>query len=126
MAERIDAATVERWRAAPWEFVEEALADPEVGTAYRLLPSERAFMEHAFKLDADGRLLYPEQLYACPKKSGKTAYAALHALVTTLLFGGRYAETILVANSLEQSTGRVFEYVRRIVECSPWLRRQAK
>jgi hypothetical protein len=117
---------VVRARADPAYFIESALADPETGEAYKLLPAEREFLRHSFKLRPDGRLVYPEQAYGCPKKSGKTAFAALHALTTTLLFGGRYAETILVANSLEQSVGRVFEMCRRIVECSPWLRRQAK
>jgi hypothetical protein len=126
MGERINPETVERWRRAPWEFVEEALADPEVGRAYKLLPAERAFMERAFVLGDDGRLLYPEQVYASIKKSGKTAFAAILALVVALLYAGRFAEVVCVANSLEQATGRVFEYVRRIVECSPWLRRQAK
>lgn len=101
MAEKIDRATIERWRAAPWEFVEEALADPETGRAYKLLPSERAFMERAFKTGEDGRLLYPEQLYACIKKSGKTAFAAILALVVALLYAGRYAEVVICANSLE-------------------------
>jgi hypothetical protein len=38
-------------------------------------------------------LVYPEQLYACPKKSGKSAFAAMHLLTTTLLFGGRFSES---------------------------------
>src|SRR5262249_21463645 len=126
MGERIDPATVERWRAAPWEFVEEALADPEVGTAYKLLPAEQQFLEHAFRTGADGRLLYPEQVYACPKKSGKTAFAGMLALTTALLYGGRYPEALCVANDFEQAQGRVFEAVRKIVECSPWLKRQAR
>jgi Terminase large subunit, ATPase domain len=115
-----------RARADPAYFIEAALADPETGSSYKLLPAEKAFLEHAFKTRPDGRLLYSEQVYGCPKKSGKTAFAAMHALTTTLLFSGRYAETILVANSLDQSVGRVFECVRKIVECSPWLRRQAR
>jgi hypothetical protein len=115
-----------RSRADPAYFIESALADPETGQAYKLLPAEKEFLRHAFKTRPDGRLLYPEQVYGCPKKSGKTAFAAMHCLTTTLLFSGRYPETVLVANSLEQSTGRVFECVRKIVECSPWLKRQAK
>ena len=54
---------------------------------------ERVFLEHAYRTDDVGRLLYPEQVYSCPKKSGKTAFAALHVLTTTLIFGGQiYAE----------------------------------
>jgi phage terminase large subunit-like protein len=64
-------------------------------------------------------------VFAAPKKSGKTTFAALHALVTTWLFGGSYPEVTLVANDYEQARGRVFEMVRRFVECSPLLKREA-
>ena len=47
----------------------------------------------------------------------------MHALTTTLVFGGRYAEGYTLANDLEQAQGRVFAAVRRIVECSPHLAR---
>jgi hypothetical protein len=81
---------LKRWRAQPIKFVEQVLCDPETKKPFKLLPAERAFLRHAFKTDKHGRLLYPEQVYACPKKSGKTTFAAIHALVTTLLFGGSY------------------------------------
>jgi terminase large subunit-like protein len=115
-----------RARSDPAYFIESALGDPEGSGPYKLLPAEREFLRHSFRLRPDGRLAFSEQCYGCCKKSGKTTFAAMHALTTTLIFGGRYPETIIVANSLEQSVGRVFEMCRRIVECSPWLRRQAK
>jgi phage terminase large subunit-like protein len=71
-------------------------------------------------------LLHPEQVFGCPKKSGKTATAAMHVLVTTLVYGGPYAEAYAVANDLEQAQGRVFEAIRRIVEASPFLRQEAE
>jgi len=37
-----------------------------------------------------------------------------------------YAEAYCVANDLEQAQGRVFAACKRIVECSPLLRSQAK
>ena len=101
------------------------LCDPETKKPFKLLPAERAFLQHAFNTDKHGRLLYPEQVYACPKKSGKTKFAAIHALTTTLLFGGHYPEATICANDLEQARGRVFEMMRRIVECSPLLRAEA-
>jgi phage terminase large subunit-like protein len=122
----LDRLTITRWRGAPITFIEEVLHDPETKKPYRLLPVERAFLEHAFQTDDDGRLKYPEQLYACPKKSGKTAFAALHCLTTTLLFGAAYPEATICANDLEQSVGRVFEAIKRIVECSPLLRSEAR
>jgi hypothetical protein len=67
------------------------------------------------------RWLYPEQVYAAPKKSGKTGFAAIHTLATVLRFGGKYAEGYCVANDLEQAQGRVFQAVSRIVESSPLL-----
>jgi hypothetical protein len=73
------------------------------------LPAERRFLKYAFKTDRSGKLLYPEQLFSCPKKSGKTAFAALHVLTTTLLFGGAYPEATLCANDYDQAQGRVFE-----------------
>jgi phage terminase large subunit-like protein len=122
----LDAASLARWRADPIAFIEEVLHDPETRKPYRLLDAERRFLEHAFKTDGSGRLEYPEQLYACPKKSGKTAFSAMHCLTTTLLFGGSYPEATICANDLEQSVGRVFEAIRKIITCSPLLRAEAK
>jgi phage terminase large subunit-like protein len=112
--------------ADPTTFIEEQLVDPETGAPFHLLPAERAFLAHAFKRGDDGRLLYPEQCFSAPKKSGKSVFGALHLLTTVLLFGGRYGEGNACANDLEQAQGRVFEMCRRIVEASPMLKREAK
>ena len=72
----LDGTTLQRWRSDPISFVEEVLHDPETGKPFVLLDAEREFMRHAFALDDDGRLLYPEQCYGAPKKSGKTTLAA--------------------------------------------------
>jgi phage terminase large subunit-like protein len=42
------------------------------------------------------------------------------------VFGGSTAESYALANDLEQAQGRVFAAIRRIVEASPLLRREAK
>jgi phage terminase large subunit-like protein len=126
MADVLNTPALARWRSAPIEFVETVLHDPEMQQPYNLLPAERAFLAHAFALNRNGRLLYPEQVYSCPKKSGKTAFAALHMLTTLLLFGGHFAEGYALANDQEQSIARVFQAIRRIVECSPLLKREAK
>jgi phage terminase large subunit-like protein len=115
-----------RWRANPISFIEEVLINPETGKPFVLLKAERAFLEHAFATGPDGRLLYPEQIYSCPKKSGKTTFAALLVITFTLLFGGSFAEAICAANDHEQSVGRVFTAIKRIIECSPLLRKEAK
>jgi phage terminase large subunit-like protein len=116
---------LKRWRCDPTSFIEQCIIDPETSKPFVLLPAERWFFKFAFERDEVGRLLYPEQVFAAPKKSGKTTFAALHALVTTWLFGGSYPEVTLVANDMEQAKGRVFEMCRRIVECSPLLKREA-
>jgi hypothetical protein len=115
-----------RWRASPISFIEDVLHDPQTNSPYRLLAAERRFLKHAFKTDRHGKLLYPEQAYCAPKKSGKTAFAAMHCLVMILLFGGHHAEGVCAANDFDQAQGRVFEAIRKIVECSPLLKTEAK
>jgi hypothetical protein len=45
------------WRADPAAFIEDVLRDPETGERFVLNASQRAFLKHAFKRDAQGRLL---------------------------------------------------------------------
>jgi phage terminase large subunit-like protein len=115
-----------RWRADPIAFIETVLVNPETGKPFELLPAERAFLAHAFTLDDSGKLKYPELLYSCPKKSGKSCFAALLIITMVLLFGGAFAEAFALANDMEQARARVFEMIRRIIEASPLLRREAK
>jgi phage terminase large subunit-like protein len=122
----LDHSALQRWRQEQTSFITEICRDPETGKPFDLLPAQKRFFKRAFKFNPDGRLRYPEQIYACPKKSGKTATAALHLLTTCLVYGGRFAEAYAIANDLEQSVGRVFEACRRIVECSPYLKREAE
>jgi phage terminase large subunit-like protein len=126
MADALTIAALARWRRNPVGFIESVLYDPAQGAPFRLLPAERAFLAHAFELGDNGRLKYPEWLYSCPKKSGKTTFAALLCLTVILLYGGSHPEATLAANDQEQAVGRVFEMVRRIVECSPLLKREAR
>ena len=90
----IDTSALRRWQADPTKFIDEVLVyfDPVTGARGSLLPAEREFLKFAFQLDASGRLLYPEQVFGAPKKSGKTGFAALHMLTTLLLFGGHFGE----------------------------------
>jgi phage terminase large subunit-like protein len=125
MTDALNHSALERWQNEPTSFITEVLRDPETNAPFELLPAQKQFFAHAWQLNGDGRLLYPEQVYACPKKSGKTATAGMHLLTTTLVFGGRYAEGYACANDFEQAQGRVFEAVKRIVEASPYLKREA-
>ena len=125
MAE-IDDGIIDRWRSDPIAFIEHVLYDPETKKPFMLLPAERDFLAYAYKLDDSGRLLYPTQCFGAPKKSGKSGFAAIHVLTTILLFGGAYGEAYALANDQEQAQGRVFQAIRRIVECSPLLKREAR
>jgi hypothetical protein len=115
-----------RWRADPVAFIEQCLIDPETGQPFALSNAERQFLVNAFRTGADGRLLYPELVFSAPKKSGKTTLAALFVLTLLLLFGGAYPEAIIAANSFEQTVARAFLMIRRIIEASPLLRREAR
>ena len=124
MAEVLDSSALDRWQRQPISFVAEVLRDPETGRPFNLLNAEREFLARAYKTDESGRLLYPEQVYGAPKKSGKTGFAAMNLLTMTLVYGGPFSEGYAVANDLEQAQGRVFQASRRIVEASPLLRRE--
>ena len=126
MVVALDGGSLDYWRAHPVAFIETALYDPASSKPFVLLPAERDFLENAFKLDSDGRLLYVELVFSAPKKSGKTTLGAIFVIAILLLFGGPFPEAILVANAQEQARGRVFELTRRIIEASPLLRDEAK
>jgi phage terminase large subunit-like protein len=114
------------WRRRPIKFIETVLINPESGQPFELLPAERAFLEHAFTLRENGKLVYNEWLYSCPKKSGKTTFAALILITAILLYGGAFPECFCLANDREQAQSRVFEMCRRIITHSPLLRADAR
>ena len=117
---------LEQWRANPAAFIETHLYNPQTGKPFVLLDAEREFIKHALVLTPEGRMLYQTLLYSCPKKSGKTEFSGMLMTTVLLLFGGRFAEGYVVANDLEQAQSRCFEAVRRVVEVSPLLKREAK
>src|SRR5258706_163919 len=104
----------------------EKLIDPETGQPFKLYREQRTFLHEAARRDDDGRLLYPLLIFAAPKKSGKTALDAIWHLYVVCVLGGRFAEGECFANDLEQSTGRVFQAISRIVEATPWLAAEAR
>jgi Phage Terminase len=126
MADVLESSALARWRANPLSFIEQVLRDPETGQPFELFGAQRDFLTRAFTLRDDGRLAYPEQVFGAIKKTGKSATAGMHVLTMTLVHGGRFAEGYAVANDFEQAQGRVFQAVRRIVECSPYLKREAQ
>jgi phage terminase large subunit-like protein len=126
MSEQLNARSLTYWRAHPLAFIESCLFDPETDAPFVLLPAERAFLEHAFKIGDNGKLLYSEWVYSCPKKSGKTTFAALIIITMVLLFGGSFPEAFALANDQEQAQSRVFEFIKRILLASPLLRNEAE
>jgi hypothetical protein len=117
---------VDNWKRDPIAFITEALIDPETGKHFELYPAEERFFRLALTLTADGRLPFPEMVFSAPKKSGKTGAAAIATIYVIMCLGGLYGEGYCVANDLEQSQGRVFQAIARIVEASPLLRASAK
>jgi len=83
----------------PAEFIETTTIDPETCELFRLTEAEKIFLRHSFELTPEGRLRYPELVFSGPKKSGKTAFAAMILIYVVRVLGGRYAEGFCVANS---------------------------
>ena len=110
----------------PAEFIETTTIDPETCELFRLTEAEKIFLRHSFELTPEGRLRYPELVFSGPKKSGKTAFAAMILIYVVRVLGGRYAEGFCVANSHDQASLRVFQAAARIVEASPLLSLDAK
>ena len=120
MAESL-ADKLTRWRTDPVAFIQQVLRDPETREPFRLYPAQVEFIRRAFALTSDGHLPFPEMVFSAPKKSGKTAQAAMLAIYVAVVIGGRFAEVYCLSNDYEQSVGRVFEAAKRIIEASPLL-----
>ncbi len=109
---------VERWKRDPVAFVEDILRNPETRQAFQLYPQQITFLHEALTLTANGRLPYAELVFSGPKKSGKTALAAMITLYVVLCLGGPYAEAYCIANDFEQAQSRVFQAIVRIIKAS--------
>jgi len=110
----------------PVAFIEKTLVNPETTRPFVLTDAERVFLRHAFELTPAGRLKYSELLFSAPKKSGKTAFAAMILIYMVRVAGGRFAEGFVLANSLDQASLRVYQAAARIVQASPLLAQDAR
>jgi phage terminase large subunit-like protein len=119
-------AALARWRRDPVAFITEVLLDPGTSAPFELYPAQVEFLRAALRLTAAGRLPCPEMLFSAPKKSGKTALAAMIAIYVAVVLVGPYAEVYCLANDYEQAASRVFQAAARIIETSPMLRGSAK
>jgi terminase large subunit-like protein len=115
-----------RWRTDPVAFIREVLINPEDGKPFELYAEQVEFLRRAFTLTPTGRLPFPEIVFSGPKKSGKTAIAAMCGLYVVVAIGGPYGEVYCLANDYEQAASRVFQAAARMVEASPLLRHSAK
>lgn len=115
-----------RWRTNPVAFIRDVLIDPETGAPFELYAAEVEFLRAALTVTPDGRLPFPELVFAAPKKSGKTALAALVTIYIVVVLAGPYGEAYLAANDFDQAQGRVFQAIGRIIQASPLLRDSAK
>ena len=122
----LDTASLTRWKSDPIAFVEQVLCDPETGKPFVLCDAERAFLRHAFTLDADGACSIPSWCSARSRKAGKTTLAALVMLTMVLLYGGGLPKDMRRQRLRAGAVARVRCMVRRIVEASPLLRGEAK
>ncbi|MGH8011730.1 MAG: terminase TerL endonuclease subunit [Candidatus Binataceae bacterium] len=119
-------ARLSRWRRDPVAFISEVLIDPETSEPYALYPEQERFLREALTPDAKGRLPYSELLFSAPKKSGKTATAAMGLLYVMVCLSGPFGEGYCVANDYEQAASRVFQAAARIIQASPLLKPTAK
>ena len=126
MGEALEQSALERWRNDPAEFITEVLRDPETGKPFILLDAEKEFLKCAYALDADGRLLYPDNGVRSAKEIRQDRIRGDARAYHGAYLRRPFAEGYVIANDLEQSQGRVFQAVRRIVEKSPLLLREAR
>jgi hypothetical protein len=110
-----------RWRADPVAFIEEVLVNPKTGKRFLLAEAQKIFLRNAFEIGADGRLRFQELVWSGPKKSGKSTQGAMAVIYIVLVLGGKFAEAYCCANDLDQSRGRIFQMIQRIVAASPLL-----
>jgi phage terminase large subunit-like protein len=104
------------WRSDPIAFIRDFCRNPETGRPFQLYPAQERFLREGLTLTSEGRLPYSELLFSAPKKSGKTALAAMIVLYVILVLGGSYAEGYCLSNDYEQSVGRVFQQIVRMLD----------
>lgn len=126
MTDALEHSALARWQRNPVSFINELMRNPKTGKPFELFAEQKQFFAHCWQTGDDGRLKYPEQCIGWIKKTGKTATAGMHGLVTTLVFGDRNAEGYCISNDFEQAQGRVFTAIRQICEASPLLKRECE
>jgi phage terminase large subunit-like protein len=110
-------ADIARWRADPVAFAHEHFRIATTRELIELAPHQQEILRALFTPP------YPsEALYSTIKKSGKTTFAALVALIVATCFATEGSEIICAANDEEQSIARVFGDIKYAVEHDEFLR----
>lgn len=108
----------------PVAFIDQYITLNEKGKPWTLSRHQRRVLAAAFRWDRDGRLRIRSFLWGEMKKSGKTFLAA--CLVLWWGFITPDSEIKIAANDLEQSVGRVFLTVVKLLEHNSELGLSAK
>jgi phage terminase large subunit-like protein len=111
------------YRQDPVAFIDANIPRNEKGERWTLSRHQRRVLAHGFRWDAQGRLTIRTFVWSEMKKSGKTFLAACLALWWS--FVTPYTEVIAAANDFEQSVGRVFATIIKLLEHNPVLGRSA-
>jgi phage terminase large subunit-like protein len=113
-----------RYAHDPVAFIDDLVRVSELGKPFALQPHQRDILQAAFTFDEDGRLPWDTIVYACPKKSGKTAVNA--AIIAWWAFTQETPnELYILANDFEQASERVFKTLIGLLRNNPELGRSA-
>jgi phage terminase large subunit-like protein len=116
----LTASELVRYRTDPAAFIDRFIPFNEKGQPWRLSVHQRRVLKLALRFTEDGRLdCLRALLWGEMKKSGKTALAA--ALGLWWAYTRPQTEVIVVANDLEQSVGRVFQTMVKLIRNNPAL-----
>lgn len=106
----------------PIAWIHRYLIHSETGMPFVLYPAEELFLREALTPDPNTlKLKYDEVIFSAPKKSGKTALAAMALLYVIIALGGDRAEGYIVSNSREQAADRIFADCTSSIKASPEL-----
>jgi len=89
-------SNLKRWQRDPVAFISECLYDPETKKPFVLYEAQVRFLREALMIAPDERLPYSELVYSAPKKSGKTALAAMIVLYVIIVFGRPVRRSVLL------------------------------
>lgn len=103
-------------------FLDSEIRLTEAGQPFHLYPHQREILRLAFTLDDQGILPWTTIVYACPKKSGKTAVNALVTLAWAYTMEAPN-ECYILANDQEQARSRAYGAATKLIRKHPELLR---